>query len=120
MLLDSSLEFFDVALAERLHHVEKPLEVSTLQRVDNVLLEQLGDVENVLAKQDGHAHLDRQLTLLFFLNITGWRVCQVLEATFVVVLMIILSLVVQTIDMSKSCVNPRIDISLLPNLVFDL
>lgn len=59
MLLDCFLKFTDIPLSECLHHVVEPLEVSAFQRVDYVFFKKLGDVKNVLTKQDGHAHLDR-------------------------------------------------------------
>jgi len=110
MLLDCLLELGDLAFTESLHHKVEPLEIGAFQRVNYVFIQEFGDIEHILAKEDRHAHLDRELTLLLLTKVSRWCICQVLQAALVVVLMIILSLVIETINKCKVRVNFRINV----------
>ena len=52
LALDRLIERPNASFSKGLHHVEQPFEVSTHERVDDIHIQQLRDVENLLAKQD--------------------------------------------------------------------
>jgi hypothetical protein len=120
VLLDGIFELLDLAFAEGLHHEVEPLEVSALQRVYYVFVQQFSDVENVLAEEDGHTHFDGEFTLLLLTEVLWRRVRQVLEAAFVIVFVIVFSLVVKSMNMRESGVNFRVDVRLLLDLLSDI
>ena len=56
--VESDCKFAYVPVAKVLKQMEKPLEISSLERVEDVFFKQLGDVVDVFTKQHTHAHLD--------------------------------------------------------------
>ena len=115
LALHGPVELIDLSLAQSLHHVVEPLEVGSNQDVNNVFIQEFADIENSLAKQNRHTHFDTEVLLLLIGHLCTGRISQERQAAFEVVLVVVLSFIVQTVDMGKCCVHFRVDVGALLN-----
>lgn len=120
VVLNSFLELIDLSLPKGFHEVIKPLKLCSDEHVNNVFIQQLGNIKDLLSKEDWHAHFDGELFLLFLRDVFFWCVGKVLELTFVVVFVVIFSLVVQTVNLRKTREHLGINVLTLSDVLLNI
>lgn len=96
-----------------------PFEISSNKAVNDVFVQQLTKVKHLLSKHNGHAHFNAKFFLVVICHIIFWCVGQELEAALVEVLVVVLSLIIQAVDMSQTGIHLRIHIAEMLNLLSD-
>lgn len=114
--LHCGVKLVDLALSQRLKHVEHPFKVSSEKRVDNFFVKKLTDVKNFLSKHDRHAHLDAQLLFIVLRHFGARGVSEELEAALEIVLVVVLSLVVETVNLGESREHLSINVTKILDL----